>query len=443
MGESRRRFSCMPLRRLWPSLHAHKTLVLILAASCVVRAVLIIRGGQFYWPDEREYSRSRQAVEYIVAGQYRTAVESLLAPDHLLFAVLGLFPAALEQAVGATSRIPALFFSLFSVAGIWAVWRVARLLGSNDDEACFAALLIASASTWSYYSRHLLPYDAAMGIGLMALVVSLRDPKSTRDSWWCGVLCAAAFLTYAGYWTLSALVVVLRVVRGRRGASDMLPHGARVLAGSALLPVIILGAAAVFGRGLALETASFARTVTQGQFSEGWSLPLAYLWHAEHLLAVLWLLAVIVATFAAISRAGGSRVALASVLFVYGALVLASAGLHVFVVYGRLARQLVPFLCLVTAQQIYRLRATHQMSAKAITALGVGVVAQGAWNLSPPMSQVFPDTFRERAVAITNGFDAHQTEILYADHIYPTPQPIPNRKHRELARARHPLQYLP
>ena len=70
-------------------------------------------------------------------------------------------------------------------------------------------------------------------------------------------------------------------------------------------------------------------------------------------------------------------------------------------------------------------------------------MVQAAWNLSQPLSQVFPDTFRERAVAITAGFEPRQTRILYADHIYPKPEPIPDRRYRELARARHPLQYLP
>jgi len=236
---------------------------------------------------------------------------------------------------------------------------------------------------------------------------------------------------------------VFRIVRGRRSARDMLAHGARLLAGAVVLPAAFLGAAAVFGRALVLETASFARTVTQGTFSEGWSLPFAYFWHAEHLLAVLWLLAVIGATLAATRQARGTDIALAAVAFVYGALVLASVGLHWFVVYGRLARPLVPFLCLLTARQIYQLQADQKLSRTAIKALGLGIAVQAAWNLSLPFSQAFPDTFRERAVAITAGFDPQRTDLLYADHIHPTPSPSPERSHRELARTRHPLQYLP
>ena len=43
---------------------------------------------------------------------------------------------------------------------------------------------------------------------------------------------------------------------------------------------------------------------------------------------------------------------------IYGAFVLFSVVLERFVVYGRLVRQLVPFLCLIAAHELYRLRAS-------------------------------------------------------------------------------------
>lgn len=60
-----------------------------------------------------------------------------------------------------------------------------------------------------------------------------------------------------------------------------------------------------------------------------------------------------------------ARLALASVLFIYLALVLASVVLHVFVVCGRTARQVVPFLRLLTAHELFcLLNGSHRRVAR-------------------------------------------------------------------------------
>jgi hypothetical protein len=58
--------------------------------------------------------------------------------------------------------------------------------------------------------------------------------------------------------------------------------------------------------------------------------------------------------------------------------------LHIVVVYGRTARQLIPFLCLAAAYGISRL---PKPAAAAVLLL---VVAQFAFNISVPLRQHFP-----------------------------------------------------
>ena len=97
---------------------ARAWLALILALSVGVRLYLVIAGGQYYWPDERLYRISQTAAEYLLAGDPHAALAAVTRADHPLFQVIGIAPATVEHLVGANSRIPAIFFSLFSVASI-------------------------------------------------------------------------------------------------------------------------------------------------------------------------------------------------------------------------------------------------------------------------------------------------------------------------------------
>jgi len=67
-----------------------------------------------------------------------------------------------------------------------------------------------------------------------------------------------------------------------------------------------------------------------------------------------------------------------------------SAILHVFVVMGRQARQLVPFFCLATAAASAELLERRRWSAWAVSACVVALVLQVAWNIRQPLQQRFP-----------------------------------------------------
>src|SRR4029079_4041194 len=86
---------------------------------------------------------------------------------------------------------------------------------------------------------------------------------------------------------------------------------------------------------------------------EGFSLPWAYLWHAEHGLLLVWIAAVILVVSGAgawnARRLQTARLWVIAAGVIYLGLGFSSAFLHVFVVMGRQSRQIVPFLCLATA----------------------------------------------------------------------------------------------
>lgn len=421
-----------------------RLLLVVLGVSLALRVLLVFEGGQRYWPDEVRYERSRKAVQAWRHGSGAAAPRALAHPDHFLFGILGLAPAAVELATGPDDRVPALFFSLFSVASIGLLWSIARRLGESERSALVAALLLGASASQLYGSRHLLPYDAAMALGLAALLVASRPGPSPLGSALCGLLAAATLLTYNGYWLLAGTALAIHAL----GAPTLRLAARRAaVAGTAFaLPIAALTAADAFVGGGAFRRGwtAFARTVTQGDFAEGWRLPFAYLWHAEHLLTLLWAAAFV---FAAVRLARGDRsrvfaFGLAGILLIYGGLVVGSVALERFVVYGRQARQLVPFACLLSAAALERLAGARHRTGALAAAILVAVLAQAAANFRTPLVQVFPREFRRMAEKIPNPTGAPRL-LLYAEHIYPAPAPPPRDAGTVLLARPHPLQFLP
>jgi hypothetical protein len=419
-------------------------LVGVLATSLLLRIQLVLSGGQYFWPDELRYDRSRLAVDAIWKGNWASARRALSHSDHLLFGALGLFPAILERLTGTDARIPALFFALFSVASILLVYGLMRRMGESKRASCLGALLLAVSTTHFYYSRHLLPYDAAMAFGLSSLYVGLQNPPFVRASVLCGLLSSATFLTYNGYWLLAGFALLAHVLHGS-GTWGLRARRAMVAAAAFAMPLIVIfGADAAAGGHIVRNWVAFSHTASQGRYAEGWSLPFAYLWHAEHSVALLWAISLLYAV-SRLSRADRTSVfvvAVAGIAVLYGGLVLMSVGLEKMVVYGRQARQLVPFACMLTAGALERIWTAAPRRRLAVAAVLTAVVVQAAVNFYQPITQVFPEEFRRLAKRAAAGSDG-PTLLLYAEHIYPTPAPVPATAGPVVFARRHPLQFLP
>jgi len=369
---------------------------------------------------------------------FTTAKNLLVA---LALAGLALLPATAERLTGPRRPVAGLFFCVWSVVCLWLVWRIAIRSGASAREALTAACLLAAATTFVYWARHLMPYDLAMAFGLGAVLAGIR-PSFRGQSLSCGMLAGCAFMTYAGYWTLGGVAVAIhaslapsvrtavrRLVLG--GIGVLLPLGVASLPSHGYLVVTIL---------------AFSKSITQGRYEEGWSLPFEYLWHAEHAIVVFWLVALVAAVWHA--RRGPVspqlRIGLIGVVCIYGALAVCSTGLHRFVVYGRLARQLVPFFCLVAAHEIERLRTAPSRGLRLAAPVVLTLVAlQAAFNLRVPLTQVFPEEFREHGAARVGGMGEDEYAWVNAEHIYPEPRALSLAGSQTLLEARHPLTYLP
>jgi hypothetical protein len=450
---------------------AHPLLPLIAFAS-LLRVILVVQGGQLYWPDERLYTQVLDIFD-LHQGRWFEIVKALFATqDHLGFALISAPIAAVQFAMGhALSRsgtglmlLPGIVLSQASVISVALVYAIARRAGRDRAEALTAAALMASAATMFYYSRHLLPYDASLAIGLLAVWCGVGS--SRRDSLACGAAASAAFITYNGYWLLAGSALLLHVVR--EGRTTL--HSAIVRAGYAAIGVITVPAVIVLievATGAPLMFAGMRRlagTVSDGYAPEGFTLPWAYLWHAEHALLFAWIGA------AALVVVGGDRwnpqrqrtaaIWVLAAAFIYLALGCSSAILHVFVVMGRQARQVVPFLCLATAAVVVELLERSRWHAWIVTVGVIALVAQAGWNFRQPLQQRFP---RDVIAEITTKYGPIDFEntiegpplarehvesrwvLLNGQHLYNprTPRPPLPSSIVEVMRFRHPQQFLP
>ena len=442
------------------------------ALASVLRLMLVVQGGQLYWPDERLYTQVLDIFD-LHQGRWFDIVKALFSTqDHLGFALISAPIAAVQFGIGhALSRsgtglmlLPGIVLSLASVASIALVYAIAIRAGRHCFEALIAAALMASSATMFYYARHLLPYDVSLALGLIALWCAIGTTR--RDSLTCGAAASAAFVTYNGYWLLAASVILLHVTHeGRTTLRSAMVRGVYAALGFLMVPAVIMLVELLTGAPLMFSgMRRLAGTVSDGYAPEGFSLPWTYLWHAEHALLVAWIAA---AVFVVVRRSlwnpQRQRTAtmwVLAALFIYLALGCSSAILHVFVVMGRQARQVVPFLCLATAAAVVELLERRRLPAWLVTVAVVALVGQAGWNFRQPLQQRFP---RDLIAEITTKYGPIDFEntidgpplthdhvesrwvLLNAQHLYNprAPRPPLPASVIEVMRFRHPQQFLP
>jgi hypothetical protein len=380
----------------------------IVAASLVVRIALVLNGGQYYYPDESRYWRSFDFIHRLVLIDPRGAVDRILGTySHVGFIVTGV-PFALvhiaylgirglpetQASVDATVWVSGICFALPSVISIVLIYAISRRAAGTSAEALLAAFLFGCSNAMFYYCRHLLPYDLTMALALFALWLGIAEQPSAWVSFRCGFVAGLAILTYNGYWITGAMVLAFHVLYRTPGVSVALKRAALAALGAVSLPVVLNTISLLLGRRPYLsQVREFAGSVNQGDFREGAVLPFLYLWHAEYAVALMWAAAALLALW--YLRTDNSRgpfvpFCLVAALATYGMLAFGSVGLGKFVVYGRLVRQIIPWLCFVSAYSLARV--FHQGSKYRLTLLAgcAALVIQAGFNMSHPFRQIFP-----------------------------------------------------
>jgi hypothetical protein len=464
----------------------------ILAVSLLLRLGLAATGGQGYFGDEPRYLRGPVLYTAALTGNREWARAVLGQPQHAGFTFVVLLIAPFHHAavaltggawpeveqiadtffstplnppdplngIGDTMPVAAALLGLFSTLNLWLVHRLAIASGASQREALFSTLIAASASSLFYYSRHLVPYDASLSAALAGLILCV-SAANRRHQFMCGFCSALCFQIYNGHWFL-VLLIGAALLYLRPGWQARLRAGAIWSLGAvACTAMITLPGTLISGSGYWSQSVEFSRTVVQGSFAEGWTLPFEYFRETEGLLGLaLALLALGVLLRDATSHALPRRIVLwlALAAAAYALLVVASAGLHTFVVYGRTIRPVAIFFSLVVGYAVERLAGGRRLWRLAATG---SIVAAATAQFVAPLNLTFPREVR-RAIGREFGnprfastYDGVRPDrslpdstrpdlvLLNAQMIYPVGEFIGYPAGRVILDLSHPASYRP
>lgn len=436
--------------------------LLVFLAALALRVILAVKGGQGYWPDEGRYNIAADAAEKLALAQYEPMTRTLLgSADHLGFKVQ-MVPIAFLNLTDVTGRLAlsAMFVGVYSAACLVWIWLIARRLGGSPQEAFWASFAGLCSCSLLYYARHLLPYDLALFWALACWYVGLSPAPGKWTSFLAGLLGFVAFVTYNGYWTLVGLALIVHVLWAGWRWQSLLSRAICAglgLAGSFLL---LLLAARVLGIDLWESYRGFSATITQGDFAEGHRLTFDYLWQTERASFCIWLLSVGAGLVIARQSPPDDRRRLLLYVGVVAAivatLVIGSNVLHKFTVYGRLVRQVIPFLVLATGWTLAHLFA--RCSGRRVIGLATAVVlvACAAVAMARPFRQVFFNPFVQAGNRIIANYPwpagmspkdkvAAQARFQYVNVGYYWPKPNEPKlpPHDVLLATEHPQHWLP
>jgi hypothetical protein len=427
-------------------------LVLLLLSAAGIRTFLVLRGGQYFDLDEGRYTQVAYLLELLRTGDPGGAVDAVVrAPDHVGFRVIGLFPALFHVASAfaaghsiaetrhaAGEWLPAWILSLASVGCIALSYGIARRIGASRHESTLAAALLWASGSMLMYARHLVPYDIALLLLLCALWVGLKRGGGAARSYASGLIAGFGFLTYTGYWLGTLCVAILHAATRMRSRSTLLAGMGASGLGIVTAPALFVIAAGLKGVDLVGGLRGFSRTVTHGEFSEGWSLPFEAVWHTDGLLPLLYGAGIVLAACFGKKR----WLWLAGLGVIYGGLVLGSNVLHAFVVYDRISRQMLPLAALAAAQGFAAVRGGRWIRGTRGGLLFAAIVLIGCVNARPHLVQRFPREFVREIVAQYGESDVSVGSTLAEVYIAGAGAFLPLDMSRSIYDPRRPTRYV-
>ena len=448
------------ITRITNFLRKYYFVISILFVSSILRWILILKGGQFYFPDESRYGIAQDSMALLLDGKVKTALLTLLGElAHVGFKFTALIPALFENKLGTSLALPAIFFSLFSILNLFLIWKIAIATDASTRVANYALFIAASSQVLLYYSRHIFPYDEAMFFGLLSLYVTLKNSNKPGISFLSGTLSFLCLVTYNGYWVIAAFALFVNLFNGMKEKHWFVKRSTFLGLGFLAPLVLLLLLCFLIGKDFLSDYGIYLQKITQGSFSEGWSLPFEYFWHAEHGFILIVGIFTIFALFHLKEKENKILyIGFGGTLFVYLGLVIPSNFTHTFVVYARTARQLMPFLVLTTAYGLSFLQ-FWKPAGRLLTNIVIAVLfVQAAWNYRLEYKLFYPQEFIQELQKQYPDFEISSKMMrFYAPlvcrnnsvlainyhYIYTWPQSLPTVQGDILMRAPHPINFLP
>ena len=424
-----------PFRRAGAAMRGRNLLLVIVVLATAERLWLAFAGGQYFFWDENRFEQFYRFYQAALAHDTATLGELFARPDYPLYTCLGMVVVAGQHALSRlftpygdwslpqnpflTSGIACSLLALSSVVCIVLVYRLARAYGGDRTEATWAAALLAASNSHLYYSRHLLPYDAALACALGALLTG-RQARSSLALVSAGGLLGLSFSIYNGYWYLPLVLLIAvgfdcdrgRITATRIGITAggvLLGAGVPYAIGGMLTGIKFFHNVVQFAAANKLAYFSTLRqdptteqnllsfqSVTIGLMAEGWSLPWEYLWHAEGFLGLGVVATIIVAVHD--SRRNNEAIPFrfkhysVALVLSYLLLTIFSVILQIFSVNGRNVKPLVVFFALGGGWAMRRIATTKPLNFAFVVIL----LCAGSHSFLDHARRVFPTEVRQQ-----------------------------------------------
>ena len=376
--------------------------------ALALRLALALAGGQLFLPDEHRSLRGHnlilelgrnglvEAVKMyfsVVAHQvYTLCLLPVAIANNALVSLLDLSPLSRPFTI--------VYHSLISALNVGMVFHIARKLGLSRPTVNWCAGLALASASLMYYSRHYVPYDTGLFFALWAVSVAAGSEPTDR-ALRIGILLGLAYCTYNGTVLLVAtLYVVFFLYAWVIRKQFPIWYAVKAAVGAACLPLAhLLTGINLLGIEYINGWNRYFRSVIHGDFSEGPWLVWQYFWGVEGFMLLIWLTGIALAinhvksaNSSSVKHALWLSLGIAATLYLL--LSITSAVMELWVVYGRTARMMTPFLCLAAGIGLSEF--FKRLSLKWRRTGLVMIVLCAAYSLYVPYAINYPREVRDR-----------------------------------------------
>jgi len=395
-------------------------ILVIFLVSVAFRFFLCAKGGQFFYIDEARFMNGHYLLAHISDCDWTSAIKRITSTyAHTLFIFISAIiegfryiyvlvfvdsnaPAFLLADSRIAIEVAAFLLSFVSALNILLLYFVVKKSGGTNIQAVIASILLAISTTNFYFSRHLLPYDTSITFALIALIFALNKRNSQFHSVLSGLFCALTTLTYNGYWTLSALVWVILIIRSGDRLTKKFEHGIISLL-SGISPIILLHVISLLYGGnfiIGMQDWLIATKANQyGDIGIGWKVLISYLWDSEGIVSIIYFISVLSAIYFFFKyrklELNYKDIGFFSILFIIFTLLFLCDFLKSSVLYGRTIKQITPFFCIALSFPvsvfIENLKSPKQRIFVLVLVLFFGF--QILFNFNKCLNLEFPENF--------------------------------------------------
>ncbi|MBC7485835.1 MAG: hypothetical protein H7282_03695 [Cytophagaceae bacterium] len=324
--------------------------------------------GVYAFTDETRYEAAQYLVGQLLQGNIKEGFSALLKTDaRPVDCLLHTIPALLqhllphEQGINHPDALVWVqyFHTLLFGMLAFVFYRLTVLLFPQTDYIpLFALICFVLLVNNHVHARHILPYDTALlllllALGLLVHVHRTNGLISTRAKYIAGTLAALAWLTYPGYYWLPVLMIVyLFMVSGSGRFTDGLREVVPFLTGAFVVVLFFEMVYWYYGKSLLYSLAGLSLDINQGDYHESLEFMIQYMKESNG--AVGWLLSYAFLIAGALSLAAllRARMTVFDPLRVFLGLAFGAWAFHVvlgevfefMVFYGRLIHAFVPFM---------------------------------------------------------------------------------------------------